>query len=215
LETLALALVFATARVTFLFATLVFAFVPCCSPWNAPFSSLPLRLPRLIGARRWPRVHLLASDASAASQQSQQGMLQSARALQPLRDAVHRCDERRRTLAVLAADSRQRFSRSTCMRWMGSTYGLRRRIERCSVGSESSRPGAALHGQHVLDRRSNSRRIMARGARAPAARAGHRTRDAHVGLREHTSTSSSKVATNGQRDTSRRAGPARSAHSRR
>ncbi len=29
-------------------------------------------------------------------------------------------------------------SRSTWVRWIGSTYGLRSRIERCSVGSESS-----------------------------------------------------------------------------
>ena len=45
---------------------------------------------------------------------------------------------------------RQRLSRSTCIRCIGSTYGLRSRIERCSVRSPSRSCGAALELQDQL-----------------------------------------------------------------
>ena len=60
-------------------------------------------------------------------------------ALQRLPDAAHRRDERAQHSLSFLPPARQRRSRSTCTRCIGSMYGLRNMIERCTVGSPSSK----------------------------------------------------------------------------
>ena len=97
--------------------------------------------------------------------------------------------------------SRQRRSRSTCVRCIGSTYGLRRRIERCSVGSESSSRAQPLIASTcstlALVLVADGRREALRARVAPAGRRSRRCpcRPARACI----SMSSTSASKNGQR----------------
>ena len=99
-------------------------------------------------------------------------------------DARQQCLEQ---VAVLARCRRaSACSRSTCIRFIGSTYGLRSRIERCRVGSESSSSRLSL----IASTCSQARWYSARMA-SPMPRSAFRgqrfvvARDLQVGARQH------------------------------